>query len=254
MEIMFSLYVNMIHKYTVEQKLGGGRFGQVYQGHAHRSTTPLAIKIECRDDCNLGMLRHEASILHLLNQRGVANVPRVVWWGACSKNEGGETVLALVMQPVFALALSPGCDLDLTRMVAKMIGMLQAIHDAGIVHRDIKPKNFMWLHRHVSSSPELYILDFGLATSFATSLAAESDENELQEHIVGTPKFISLNVHRGHRPSRRDDLISVVYIAVSFLQQLPWDPVLPSDDPSAESWKLPEYHVQHPRNQERQRL
>jgi casein kinase 1 len=65
---------------------------------------------------------------------------------------------------------------------------------------------------------ELILIDFGLASFYV-----DSDErhippaNPKKTHIIGTPKYVSWNVHCGEEYSRRDDLMSVVYIGLFLL-------------------------------------
>jgi len=97
------------------------------------------------------------------------------------------------------------------------ISILEAIHKWWVVHRDIKPNNFMLRGK------ELFIIDFGLATFYL------NDEGEhisgSSESIVGSPKYASYYIHDGCVSSRRDDLISLGYMYITLCGEssLPWD-------------------------------
>ena len=99
-----------------------------------------------------------------------------------------------------------------------MIERIKCIHENGILHRDIKPDNFIMgrTDPHV-----LYVIDFGLSKNYM------HNEKHIPERydrkMVGTVRYASINIHNGNEPSRRDDLISIGYILIYFLNgSLPW--------------------------------
>lgn len=67
------------NKYRIVKELGKGKFGKVYQA-TDLHGTKVAIKY---DVSNLGMLRHEATILNYLHQRqcNTNNIPKIHWYG-----------------------------------------------------------------------------------------------------------------------------------------------------------------------------
>jgi serine/threonine protein kinase/Tfp pilus assembly protein PilF len=84
----------------------------------------------------------------------------------------------------------------------QMIAGIAAIHDAGIVHRDIKPTNVMLdrsgLHLSVS------IMDFGLAQHHESDATLAGIGT-----IAGTPGYLAPELIRGHRPSRASDIYAL---------------------------------------------
>jgi serine/threonine protein kinase len=103
------------------------------------------------------------------------------------------------------------------KIMYRMIEIIENVHEQYVIHRDIKIENFMILEN------EIFIIDFGLATFYV-------DENsqhipyKKREYITGTPKYISINIHNGIEPSRRDDLISIGYIYLYLYSgNLPWN-------------------------------
>ena len=91
--------------------------------------------------------------------------------------------------------------LEAMAILRQMAAGLQAIHDAGIIHRDIKPNNIML----EGSGPEvrLSITDFGLAR------AHQTEQWSLGKGVVaGTPEYMAPELLAGGEPSQASDLFA----------------------------------------------
>jgi serine/threonine-protein kinase len=90
-------------------------------------------------------------------------------------------------------------DAPSTEVLARaLLEALAHIHEAGIVHRDIKPGNVL-----VDSTGRILLTDFGIAQSSGSpTLTAEG-------HVVGTPSYLAPEIKRGGRADARSDLYAV---------------------------------------------
>lgn len=97
------------------------------------------------------------------------------------------------------------------------------LHELQYIHRDIKPENFLM---GVNKEKNIvHLIDFGLSKRYI-----DKNNKHIPLHtdkdVIGTKRYLSLNVLSGNTPSRRDDLISVIYILIFFRRgDLPWNKI-----------------------------
>lgn len=84
------------------------------------------------------------------------------------------------------------------------------IHEKGILFRDIKPENFMFEVKNDIGS-KLYFVDFGASCKYILHSGKHIDQGG---GPVGTSLYMSIAAHKGDPSSRRDDLISMMYMLI----------------------------------------
>ena len=120
----------------------------------------------------------------------------------------------------------PPCTKEVVGYMIEMLQIISRVHDAGIVHRDIKPENFMISfpksdNDQNDKNATLHIIDFGLSKFYKKGDKHVTNTND--KSMVGTMRYVSTHVHDGCVYSRRDDIISILYVAIYLLKgKLPW--------------------------------
>jgi len=105
-------------------------------------------------------------------------------------------------------------------LAIQMISRLETIHGFGVLHRDIKPGNFvMGREEHKN---RVFVIDFGLASLYLDEKGEHIPYNK-SASFRGTHRYASINSHKRREQSRRDDLEALGYVLVYFLEgSLPW--------------------------------
>ncbi|EGR30631.1 tetratricopeptide repeat protein [Ichthyophthirius multifiliis] len=110
----------------------------------------------------------------------------------------------------------------MTLLGLQTITILENLHKKNIIHRDIKPENFVIGPN--CDYDKIFLVDFGLAKFYSNNNIHISLKKN--KGMIGTARYASINAHLGLEQSRRDDLESLGYCLVYFLNnKLPWQSV-----------------------------
>uniref|UniRef100_A0AAU2VCX6 non-specific serine/threonine protein kinase n=1 Tax=Streptomyces sp. NBC_00003 TaxID=2903608 RepID=A0AAU2VCX6_9ACTN len=119
----------------------------------------------------------------------------------------------IVMELVRGLALSDVLDAEgplgpqrTARIGAEVVAALRAAHEAGVLHRDVKPANVL-----LANDGRVVLTDFGIATVAGTQTLTMTGE------VVGSPEFLAPERALGRTPGPSSDLWSLgvlLYAAV----------------------------------------
>ena len=209
------LHKKYFSKYRTIKKLGEGSFGKVYK--AEYNGEYYAIKFEDRTK-GQNLLETEATIMSYLKG---PNIPAIKSFGY----SGDYNILVMQLMGKSLEELfnkKQKFSVKTTALLAyQMITVLQYIHDKHIIHRDIKPDNFvMGLNKQ---NADLFLLDFGLAKKYRSSKTLEQYPYIKKKKLTGTARYASIHALEEMEQSRRDDLESVGYVLMYFLRgNLPW--------------------------------
>ena len=209
------LYKKYFSKYRTIKKLGEGSFGKVYK--AEYNGEYYAIKFEEKSK-GQNLLETEATIMSYLKG---PNIPFIKSFGYSGDyNILVMQLLGKSLEELFNKKLKFSIK-TVSLLAYQMITVLQYIHDRHIIHRDIKPDNFvMGLNK---DNATLFLLDFGLAKKYRSSKTLEQYPYIKKKKLTGTARYASIHALEEMEQSRRDDLESVGYVLMYFLRgNLPW--------------------------------
>ena len=198
------------NKYNLIEKISEGSFGSVFKAENIRTKENVAIKFEIKID-NLKSLKNEAKIYQYLGK--INGFPQLKMFGTTDKVN--YLVIDLLGKSLSNTILYFNkLSLKTTLLIGiQIINRIKVLHENQLLHRDIKPSNFLFgLEKDTT---KLYLVDFGFSKRYIYN------GNHIQEKkitkILGSPNFVSLNIHNHIEPSRRDDLESCIYIMLSML-------------------------------------
>lgn len=195
---MMSLLVR--GKYELMNEIGKGKFGVVYRALDIQCNKKVAIKF---DNSKVGLLRHEATVLNYLTANKCKNTPLLYWYGLYSSNLTPCIVIPLYEYSLLQYITSTKIEtIELRTLFNKMLNILQSIHNLFILHRDIKPDNFM-----LNNNGNLILIDFGLSSFYV-----DGDEEKKSSQFTGNIIYASPNVHDLKVSKAIDDIISTSYV------------------------------------------
>ena len=190
--------------YRITGALGSGGMGVVYRAEDERLGRPVAIKflsgIALEDPRASERLLREARAASALNHPHICTIHDV------GEHEGAAyLVMELLEGQTLAarIANGPLPEQEAVRLAAAVADALDAAHQRGIIHRDVKPANIF-----ITQRGEPKLLDFGLARSFGSAAAIEATATNTAT-TAGTIAYMSPEQARDEPLDARSDLFSL---------------------------------------------
>ena len=205
--------------FRIVKCVGSGGYGDTYYVVRESDGAPFAMKVE-RTNARKQALEGEVEFFKSLQPSPY--LPEFIEFG----EESGYRVLVLeLLGPSFDRIAKARPKRTLTipsllRLSVQMVRAIQAFHNEGFVHNDIKPDNFLL---KLNSENFVCLIDFGLAKKYVDDTGDHIIRDMLVEKFKGTLAFASPGMLKSRDTSRRDDLYSWFYaVMVLMFGKLPW--------------------------------
>ncbi|MFJ8545000.1 serine/threonine-protein kinase [Streptomyces sp. NPDC093586] len=190
-------------RYRLLERLGAGGMGTVWRARDEVVERDVAVK-EPQVPPNLGAAERRTAFLRIEREaRAAARIdhPSVVTIHDVV-TEGGRPwiVMELLRGKSLAELLDEGtlAPAEAARIGLAVLGALAAAHEAGVLHRDVKPGNVM-----VGRHDRVVLTDFGIAQVEGEQKLTETGA------FIGSPEYIAPERVLGRRPGPESDLWSL---------------------------------------------
>ncbi|KAN0077874.1 Protein kinase-like domain containing protein [Elaphomyces granulatus] len=201
------------NKYQLDLRLGGGSFGEVYQGHDLETGEEVALKLELGGRFN-SPLCNEIEVYKALS--GGPGIPQLYWDGyECQFTVMAFELLGPTLEDLLNYCGRKFSLKTVLLLTDQLISRFQYLHSKGYIHRDVKPDNL--LMGDGKQGARVYVSDLGLAKRI--------DDWDRTKPLLGTVLFASISAHVGkEQQTPCDDMESLGYVLLYFLRgYLPWE-------------------------------
>jgi len=212
---------DVLGQYRLERMLGEGAMGRVFEARHVSLGRTAAIKVlraeHARNTQLIQRFFHEARAVNRINHAHIVEILDFVEETAVHglgrvycvmEMLEGRALTELLAREQPSVARSVG-------IIRQVCSALQAAHDVGVIHRDVKPDNLFVLDR--DGVDFVKVLDFGVA-KLATPLGGDLPlTTTVEGTIVGTPAYMAPEQATGGSADARTDLYAVGVVLYELL-------------------------------------
>ncbi len=192
----------LLNRFRIVRFVGRGGMGEVYEAE-DAETGRIALKTIRPDIAQhphmLARFRQEVQCARKATGVNVCRIHEVFLLpGAPGRRESAFLTMEFLDGRTLADRIDAGPLLTIEEaegIAVQICRGLQTIHDAGLIHRDLKAGNVMLAQR--SRGTEAVVMDFGLARDTAMAAAAGGSGSVLQGVAVGTPQYMAPEQFQG---------------------------------------------------------
>ena len=218
--VFIKKYPIIFKKFHPIKKIAKGAFSNIYYGVNVHTKEKVAIKTESRYIVNK-LLESECFLLFSLKSIGI---PKVLSFG--HNKEYDILIMPLLGKSLLDLFISRNSNFefkDICLISIQIIDRIRWVHSQKIIHRDIKPDNFLV---GLDDPNIIYLIDFGLSKKYKSSATGKHIKYADLKKFTGTIRYASINALKCKEQSRRDDLESIGYMLIYLMKGfLPWQSI-----------------------------
>jgi len=193
-----------VSRYSLQERLGSGGEGAVYAAFDPELGRRVAIKLlpgGVADYEEHGRLVREARLLASISHPNVVTIYDAGEYDLDERGLGWGVFIVLELLEGMTLdrwiAAEPRSVAEIVDLFVEVGRGLQAVHDTGLVHRDVKPRNIL-----VSDDGRVQLADFGIA------YGSQDTQADAPRQTSGTPRFMAPEQRQGAAPDPRADQFS----------------------------------------------
>ncbi|NOU28458.1 MAG: serine/threonine protein kinase [Polyangiaceae bacterium] len=184
--------IRRLGQYTLERKLGEGGMGVVYRASHAMLRRPTAVKLLLPDRAGKDALaRFEREV----RRTAMLTHPNTVTVFDYGRTTDG--VFYYAMELLEGASLTEIVEVDgpqpeerVLHLLEQAAASLAEAHEAGLIHRDVKPGNIMVVDRG-GISDLVKVLDFGLVKNIASETDSSEPALTMTNAITGTPLYMA---------------------------------------------------------------
>ena len=195
-------------RYRLVERIAAGGMGEVWRAHDETLDRGVAVKVLLPDSAqDEGFVERFRAEARLSSQLSHPNVGTVHDFG----EHDGQAFLVMELmtgEPLSTLIneRAPMPHAEVTEILHQTALALQAAHDAGVVHRDVKPANIV-----VDPQGYAKLTDFGIARALGEASLTQTGE------VLGTPHYLAPEQAKGAQAGPLSDVYALAVVGYEMI-------------------------------------